>query len=520
MNLHKLKKISHKSLALLLSGSMLLLGACSTAKKSGDEAVSSEAAGEMALTFAANFAYASLDTHKEYYGWYTSIYGITESLYKIGDDLSLEPWLAESAEEDGNTWTITLKDEAAFSDGDTLTADIAVRNIQRVAEVNERFSNFAEYTYEVVDEKTFTVTTPEVYPTLLNDLSGPEFGMLDLDDITDYDTAIIGTGPFVISKFIQEGDVTVSKNQNYWNGDVVADTITFRYMQDDDSKLVAMQSGEISGYDSVTAQAYEVYQQDESKYSLSVVSGTRLQFYILNENRLDDNLRAAINGTVDKEAIAEFLSGTVTATDGPFSSDAAYGQVEGVELLDTEEAKALIEADGYTMGDDGYYEKDGQRLTINIAYYAARSLDTLATLMQEQLKAVGIDATLSVYEDPDSTYIATGDYDIALYCMIADKAGDPYYFISNTLKSGCYYSSGGFSNETCDALIEQLAVETDVEKRAELANEIVQIAIDENAFGYVGLFNKITVLSPEITGYASENPFDFYAVSAETGYVQ
>ena len=43
-----------------------------------------------------------------------------------------------------------------------------------------------------------------------------------------------------------------------------------------------------------------------------------------------------------------------------------------------------------------------------------------------------------------------------------------------------------------------------------------QIAIDDNAFGYVGLFNKITCLQPGITGYANNNPFDFYAISADT----
>ncbi len=429
---------------------------------------------------------------------------------------SVQPVLAEKCEANGNEWIITLKDGIKFSNGNPVTSAMVIKNIQRLASVNERFSYFGEYTYKYVDDKTFSIFCPEVYPILPNDLASPEFGILDLDSITDFDKAIIGTGPFVIKEFVPEGDVTVEKNANYWGGEVKLDGAKFFYMQEDEPKLMAMQSGEIQGYDSVTADAYEIFKQDPSKYALTDIPGTRLQFYILNKNRLSDNVRKAINGTVDKQAIADYLKGTVSPAVGPFNTSAAYGKVNGVQKIDAAAAKALIEQDGYTMGASGIYEKDGQPLKINIAYYAARSLDTLATLIQSQLKAIGIDSTLTVEEDPDATYIKTGDFDLALYCMISDKSGDPYYFIDSTLREGAYYDCGGFSSDECEALINQLEHETDVAKRAELANQIIQIAIDDNAFGYVGLFNKITCLQPGITGYANTNPFDFYAISANT----
>ncbi|MCR5671408.1 MAG: hypothetical protein K6G10_10420 [Butyrivibrio sp.] len=45
----------------------------------------SSADGEKILHTAASFAYPSLDVHKEYYGWYTSIYGISEALFKLDE---------------------------------------------------------------------------------------------------------------------------------------------------------------------------------------------------------------------------------------------------------------------------------------------------------------------------------------------------------------------------------------------------------------------------------------------------
>ncbi len=467
------------------------------------------------LKTAASFAYPSLDVHKEYYGWYTSIYGISEALFKMDENMNAAPCLADDAVADGSVWTITLNDKAAFSNGNPLKADMVIRNLERLAEVNERFSYLSDFKMTAVDDKTLTVDTGEVYPTLRNELASPEFGMIDLDATTDFDNSPVCTGPFVLKSFQPEGDVEVIKNESYWGGDVKLDGAVFYYMQEDDPKLLAMQSGEIDCYNSVSSAALAVYEAEPERYKVVSIPGARLQYYILNENTLDDAVREAINLTVDKDKIAEYLSGTVSAAVGPFNPNAAYGKVT-VPAVDTKKAKELLEADGYTAGSDGIYEKDGKKLNISIKYYAARSLDTIALLIQEQLKAIGVDSTLAAEEDPDSTYIANSDFDLALYCMIADKSGDPLYFIESTLKDGSYYDCGYFDDDHCEELINQLKYETDTEKRAQLANEIVQIAIDDNAFGYVGLFNNTTVLRPGVSGFAEYIPFDFYGIDAET----
>lgn len=510
-------KKGKKILAMLLAGVMALsMFGCGTTEQVASEVTTETGSEDNILRTAASFAYPSLDVHKEYYGWYTSVYGLSEALFKLDENSTAVPCLAKDAVADGTTWTITLNDGVAFSNGEPLTADMVIRNIQRVAEVNGRFDIFGTFTYEEVDDKTIVVNTgDEVYPTLKSDLASPEFGMMDLDNTTDFDNDPICTGPFVITEFVPEGDVTVARNENYWGGDVNLDGAVFYYMQEDDPKLLAMQSGEIDCYNSVSSAALEVYQAEPEKYQVESVPGTRLQFYILNENRLDDAVREAINLTVDKDAIAAYLEGTVSAASAPFPSTAPYAKVN-IPAVDTAKAVELLEADGYTKNADGIYEKDGKPLKINICYYAARSLDTLAILIQEQLRAVGIDSELTVEENPDATYIATADFDLALYCMISDKCGDPLYFIDSTLADGSYYNVAGFEDADCQAMIEQLRVEVDPAKRAELANKIIQIAIDDNAFGYVGLFNHTTVMKPGVSGFAEKVPFDFYGIDANT----
>ena len=503
------KKLTVLFLALCMVLSMAACGSKGSGSADGGS-------GDNILRTAASFAYPSLDVHKEYYGWYTSIYGLSEALFRFDENAVAVDCLAEDAVSDGTTWTITLKDGVSFSNGDPLTPDMVIKNILRLAEVNERFSYLGDFEWKADgDNKIVVDTGKDVYPMLKNDLASPECGMIDLDATSDFDKDPICTGPFVIKEFNPEGDVTVARNDNYWGGDVKLDGAIFYYMQEDDPKLLAMQSGEIDCYNSVSSGALEVYEKEPDKYAVESVPGTRLQYYILNENRLDDAVREAINLTVDKDKIADYLKGTVSPAHSPFPDSTAYSKVT-IPAVDTAKAKKLLEDDGYTLNADGIYEKDGKPLKINIAYYAARSLDTLAVLIQEQLKAVGIDSYLTVEEDPDSTYIATADFDLALYCMISDKCGDPQYFIDSTLADGAYYNVGGFENAECEAMIKQLKTEVDPDKRADLANKIVQIAIDDNAFGYVGLFNHTTVMRPGVSGFAEKIPFDFYGVDANT----
>ena len=353
----------------------------SSAVSDPDEAAQT-GSGEKILNAGVSFNIASMDAHLDYNGWYTNVYGITEELFKLNENYEVEPWLAEKAESDGKVWTITLKDGIAFSNGKSVTAEMVVKNLQRAAEKNERFAYLSDYEMKALDEKTLTITTPEVYPTMVNDLASPELGIMDLEDSGDIDNSPVCTGPFTVSSFEPKGTVKVVRNENYWNGDVRLDGAVFYYMPEDDTKQMALQNGEIDCYDFVTASAMETYQLEPDKYQVTVLPASRLQFYILNENRLDAPVREAINLTVDKEAIASYLQGTVSAAEGPFGTNTAYGRVT-VPAVDTEKAKSLIEGAGYTLNPNGFYEKGGQELNLNIAYYASRSLDTLAILIQE-----------------------------------------------------------------------------------------------------------------------------------------
>lgn len=495
-----------KGLLLMLSLIFLLIS-CGNSKEE-------KVAGDKVMKVGMSFNLPTLDPHQDFNGWMTSVYGVTETLFKIEDDLSISGLLAKEYENNGNTWKIVLKDGLKFSNGNAITSQIVVDNLKRLGASGARFKDFAEHEYNVIDDKVFEITTKAINPTLLNELAAPEMGIIDIEASKDFNTTVVASGPFVVDTFVPNGNITVKRNENYWNGSVKLAGVEFIYFQDPNGKQLALQNGEIDTYYDVRTEANEIFGSDPN-YVITRVAGTRIQFMILNEKRLDSDVRKAVNMAINKDKISEFLKGILTKTSAPFSEKAAYGKAKDTPH-NVSEAKKILEGKGYTLNKDGYYEKNGKVLEVNIAYYAARSLDVTATLMLEQLKEVGIKAILSVYEDPDATYIATGDFDLALYSMIADKAGDPYYFISSTVKEGSYYDVGGFNDDEAEKMINELKTESNPEKRAKLANEILQKVMDDNAFTYIGIFSRSMVYRKGISNLSENNPFDFYLVNANT----
>ena len=87
------------------------------------------AESDKTMTIATNFSYDTIDPHDGNSSWYNGIYGLTENLFKIADDFSIQPCLAEKGEMDGNIWTITLKDNLVFSNGNPVTPEMVIRNL-------------------------------------------------------------------------------------------------------------------------------------------------------------------------------------------------------------------------------------------------------------------------------------------------------------------------------------------------------------------------------------------------------
>ncbi|WP_320008353.1 ABC transporter substrate-binding protein [Maridesulfovibrio sp.] len=459
--------------------------------------------------------YTSLDPQKVSFGWYTSTMGLSETLFRIDDSYAVVPWLAESASVDGTTWTIKLRDNVCFSDGSKLTSDIAVRCIERANKVNEKSRMLKNASLAVVDEKTFTISTPKLLPTVLNELCNVYMAMVNLDTSKDLDNAPVCTGPFKVDKFDPGVFVRLVRNDNYWGGKVNLDGVEGLYVADADTLSLAFQNGEIDAYIGPTTNDLSIFSASPEKYNVVAIPASRLYYYYLSMERIPDkNLRAAINMSINSDDVCILLAGLASPTVGAYGTGTAYGKITK-HGFDPVEAKKLIEKLGYTIDENGYYAKDGKEIELDIAYYAARSIDKIVLLMQEQLRSVGIKANLRVTEDPDGTYMSTGDFDIGVYCMTANPSADPYYFMERVVGGG-KYTSGRYNNARAKKLLEQLYSEPVAAQRAKLAIAIQQQIVDDEAMGFLAILNKTTVMRAGVVNCSERNPISFYFLNAET----
>ena len=463
--------------------------------------------GEKIFRGAASWMDPTLNPHVDYQGWDVFTYGCTEMLFHIEPDGSVVPFLAESAEanEDASVWTITLKEGVTFSDGTPLTAEQVILNLKDLTEKNSRFGYLADAEMTAESELVVSVALKAPYITFKNDLADPDTAMIKMGEGEDIEMSPICTGPFVVTAFTPEQEVTLVKNENYWNGEPKIDGVHYTLVAEQDTQTMAMQNGEICALSSPSAEALEIFGAEPDLYDIVYAPTSRLYFYFLNCDTLDADVRKAVIRAVSADNFVTVMGGLVEPAAGPFLSDTAFGKVQAPEHS-TEAAAEILAAAGYEKNGDGIFEKDGQALVLRLCYYPARSLDKLAALMQEQLKKAGIQAEVQSYEDPDAGYITTGDFDIGLYNCISAPSGDPYYFLNLTMGDGSY-NAGHYQNDEIKALLAELSAENDAEKRAELANQIIEKAMADDAYGYLAFTMQATVLQKGVRNIDEDNPY-------------
>ncbi len=507
-----------KTAAILLSA-ILSLGVLTGCSNSG----SSSSGGEKELVYGTG-VYAttgSLDPDEtSCNGWFTLRYGAGETLFKVKDDGSIEPWLVDKYENtDKNTWELIIKDNVKFSNGKEVTAEEVKASLQRVLD-NEQIKAGKALSVASLeaDGQKLTIKTSKPNPAVPNQLCDPDLVILDVKS-EDMKTKPVGTGPFVIESF-DEKQCVVTKNENYWDGEVKLDKVTIDYIADNDTIASSLKSGDIDiagGLSFINLQSFD----GDDNYKVDTNSTTRsYMFYYNLKNELlsDKNVRKAIDMCIDKDSyVKNLLQGSGVVARGPFPTTMDMGKDVKDNGYNVDEAKKLLKEAGCKDTDnDGILEKDGKKLSFDIITYSSRAeLPDISAALQDALKKVGIEIkNINVYESVDDQ-LAAGDFEISAYSWTTAPIGDPYYFLGyNYISTGdCNY--GKYKNEEVDKLVEELSTEFDQDKRAELANKIVQIGNDDVAFSYVAHLNKGYAMKSGVSGF-NQTSSDYYELNKDT----
>lgn len=495
--------------------------AAGAVSKSGETTTDGERADLVLGATTGFFGAESLDVAYNWDGWIMSIYGISENLYRLDENIEPQPWIAESVETpDENTLVFTIRDGVTFSNGKTVDAKAVKACFERTYEKNERADSTLKIKSMEADGMKFTIVTPEPNPTLLNDLCDPLLGIYDATEEPDEELGVSCTGPYVATSFTAMTDVKMRANENYWGGAPKADTVELKIIDDQDALDMALANGEIDLIAQETANGASKF-TDTSKYTTDTVTTTRANFlsFNLKTEGLDDlAVRQAINYCIDREGYADVVyQGFATPCYGIYPDNLAFGGTDGLNLTvdsyDADKAKEILADAGYQDTDgDGILDKDGVNLSFKVLTYSYNdNCIQLADMLQAELSQIGIELSIEtqdVLDDP----LASGDFDLAILNYAMAPIGTPSYFINMLFTTGASNNYGGYSNEKVDALAAEIGTTSDNDKVVSLTRELEQQVLDDMPFAFVADQQLIFVYSNKVKG-VQINPTEYYLVT-------
>ena len=231
----------------------------------------------------------------------------------------------------------------------------------------------------------------------------------------------------------------------------------------------------------------------------------------------DEKVRKAIAMSIDKENFTKtLLDGNGTAAEGPFPANFAFGDdTVTAPKYNPEEARKLLEEAGWKDSDgDGYVDKSGENLTIRwVTYPSRQELPLLAESVQATMKEVGIKVDVNCSADFQS-FLDKGEWDIYAGAFVCAPTGDPEYFFTTHCLDESSKNRGGYHSDKLQALEEEMKSAFDTEKRAELATQMTQTILDDNAFIFASHLKMSIVSGEGVTGLQA-HPCDYYEITVD-----
>ncbi len=490
-------------------GTTAVSGSSAGAGETTAEAAKPSEGGESTFTYAIAGdpgANVNVITTSDRFGLMT-IKMIYSPLYMYNAD-GINYFLAKSIDtsDDNLTYTMHLRDDVKWSDGEKFTADDVVFTFEAMEKEENAGWAYSQLVYkegavkiEKVDDYTVKLTMPFVNSAAVEMFSQifimPKHVYENVTNFenNDVNTKPVGTGPYVMSEYSAGSYVKFTKNENYFLGAPSIDNIVYRIIENENTAMTAIQSGEVDAWIGTPAQVAQM-NLDSANLTVYPYQEGRVAYMMINAARVqNEDLRKAILYALDKKAIADAALLNSDYYDLPWSFMPPNSKffTEDVEKYEQnlEKSKEYLAASGV------------QKPELNLAYSGSDTLQsTSALLVQEQLEKAGFKVTLSGIDskalsqqmkDKNNTYdMYFGGYIMGI---------DPDTF-SSLFETGAAYNYMYYDQPEINEMFAQGRKETDETKRKEIYTNL-QKKIQDTACFYPLYSNKrLLVVSKNVSG--------------------
>jgi peptide/nickel transport system substrate-binding protein len=454
-----------------------------------------------------NWDYDTIDPHISVFtqSWWM-INCFTDTLVAMGPDGSIYPSLASSwtVSDDARAWVFQLRAGVTFHDGTPWNAQALIDNFNRVLDPATKSLWFIDKirdieSMEILSPLSVRISFKTPKPGFLTTISQPGTGFIsptafnNAANIKSQDK-FKGTGPFMLVTEVYQQRVTMKRNPNYaWapsfmahEGPANIENLVWRFIPEDETRLAALQSGEVDVIDEVPPAETANVEADPAfalaRYGRPGIS----QMYHLNAQLAPTNelaVRQAINYAINQVVISNTIfNGDRPPAYGLLMPNSPYynSAVESMYPYDPQKAKDLLDAAGWvdpTGSGTGTREKDGKLLIINFVTYPGFVAEAPAEMAQAMLRKVGIQMNITVLTGSAMMEQAGKVGSIYNSCVCGDTSVDSamelFYFCDSEMIG--VYNFAHYTSPEIDALIDIATQTLDESKKSQAIFDVQRI---------------------------------------------
>lgn len=395
--------------------------------------------------------------------------------------------------------TFMLRQGVRWHDGHPFTSADVLFTYEAL--MDEKVASPRRSSYELIrqveapDEVTVRVTYKRPYsPALLSWMMDvlPAHLLKGKDTrwwANNFNRTPVGTGPYKFEKWETNQLIAMRKNADYWEGAPHLDRVVMRFIPDVFGLRLSFETGEIDVL-GVQPHALGSVRQNPGYRIMSdlgkmyVYVGWNLERPMFQDKRVRQALAHAVNVP---DIIQYVLYGQGVQCKGVYHPDYfwAKNDVRPIEY-NPARAKELLAEAGWTQTDEeGYLVKDGKRFAFTIITNQGNEVrKDIATLVQGDLKKLGIDVKVAIYEWAVfiTKKIDVHEFDACVLGWTSPPNFDQYqlWHSSQSVPGGLNFVS--YANPEVDRLIEIARSEFDPGRIKEYCHKIQQIIYDDQPY--------------------------------------
>ncbi|ASO21234.1 peptide/nickel transport system substrate-binding protein [Actinoalloteichus hoggarensis] len=442
---------------------------------------------------------------------------VCEKLYDLDAEGELVPQLATelpSVSDDGLAVTIPLRTDAVFADGVPLDAEAVRTTLLRHLE-KEDSARRAELgpieSVEVLDDEHVVLHYAEPFAPITGALADRAGMILSPAALAERGDAFGGhpvcVGPFRFVDRVPQTSISVERDPLYYDADQVhLDTITYRIMSDASIRAANLRSGDVQVIDRVSTTEVDALDQEDGIEVLQIAS-LGYQGVTFNVGNVagvgaetgeidtplgsDPRVRQAFSHAVDRDALVNSVFNnwfepacSPISPASPFTSEAS----EVCPEHDPEESRRLL-------------AEAGVETPYRIRLQAANNPDTLrfSQALQASVGEGGFEIEIVPVEYSTLLDVqSNGTFD-AVQLGWSGRI-DPNNNIRTFMETGAGSNYAGYSVAEVDEMLGEAAEVEDVERRAELYGEIVEVLQRDNPVVYLYRERNITAHDEGVVG--------------------